>query len=509
MKKLIFTATILFLTLSVDAQDFVSNALLFSRSQPTGSARIQAMGGPKAAIGGDYSSALINPAGLGMYNRNEVTITPGLNFINSNSTYYGVSSPAESRSAFAIPGFSLVLNMPSDRETGYLGGSFSISLTRTNDFHQDFRYQAVNNQNSIIDYFIEDAGTINPDDLLYDDVDGPGSYFYSLTALGYNNYLIEDLYDENNNITGYGTVLDFNRVTQEEISERKGSQSQWNLSYGANFNDKFFAGATIGIASIRYKLSQVFIEDNFGYNPDAPEALSDFRITETYDIRGSGVNLALGAIYRPVDFIQVGASILTPTFFGITDKYQARIESNWNNFEYYEGDDPLNNVYQEFPEEQISEYNITTPLKINAGVTFIQKFGLLSANIEYLNYGRAKYSSDLAGEFSNDNEDIKNAYNRVLNLSLGAEFRHDIMRLRLGGNFMSDPYNEADVNRSITTLAAGIGARLEKFFIDFAVNHSTSKTERIPYFTLVGDADPLAKIKFSSTKYLMTVGFTF
>jgi hypothetical protein len=508
MKKVIFIAIILSLNLAAEAQDFVSNALLFSRSQPVGSARTQAMGGPKAALGGDYSSSLINPAGLGMYNRNEATITPSLNFINSSSTYYGVASPQESRSAFSIPGFSLVLNVPSNKESGYLGGSFAISLTRTNDFNQDFRYRAENNQNSIIDYFIEDAGDIDPEELLYDDDTGAGSYFYSLTALAYNNYLTEEIYDDNNNVIGYGTVLDFSSVRQEEISERKGSQSQWNISYGANFNDRFFAGITIGIASIRYKLSQVFIEDDFNYNADAPNALDDYTVTERYDIRGSGVNVALGAIFRPVDFIQIGASFTSPTYYGITDKYHARIESNWNNFEYFENEF-LNNVYQEFPEEQIYEYNITTPLRLNGGVALIQKFGILSANIEYVDYRKAKYSSEVAGEFSLDNDDIKQAYKPVVNYNLGAEFRHQIFRFRVGAAYMSDPFDDQDLDRSIKTFTGGIGLRFEQFFVDLGANYMMTKGDRIPYFTFVGNADPLATQDYQRTSYLMTVGFSF
>jgi hypothetical protein len=509
MKKLIFTATALCLSIVAFTQDFVSNALLFSRSQPVGSARVQAMGGPKSALGGDYSSSLINPAGLGMYNRNEVTLTPSLNFISSTSSYYGTSSPTESRAPFSIPGFSLVLNSPSDRQRGYLGGSFGITMVRTNDFNQDFRYQARNDQNSLLDYFIDDAGDIDPDELLYDDVSGPGSYFYSLTALAYNNYLMEEIYDDNDIVIGYGTVLDFSSVRQEEISERKGSQTQWNISYGANFDDKFFAGLSVGISSIRYKHSQVFREDDFNYNTDAPNALDDYTVTENYDIRGSGVNLSLGAIYRPIDFFQVGASFVTPTYYAITDKYQARIASRWNNFEYSPGVVLGDDVFQEFPEEQLYEYNITTPSRLNVGITFIQKFGLITANVEHTNYQKAKYSSEIAGEFQGDNDEIKRAYSDSWNVSLGMEFRHDFMRYRVGGGYMPDPYSDQDVDRSIKTITAGLGTRLEQFFIDFAVTHSSTENTRIPYFTYVGNADPLASMKLKATRVMMTVGFTF
>lgn len=74
------------------AQGFVENGLLFSRTQPAGSARIQALGGTQIALGGDYSSALSNPAGLGMFNRSEFTFTPALNFNNMNAGHLGLTA---------------------------------------------------------------------------------------------------------------------------------------------------------------------------------------------------------------------------------------------------------------------------------------------------------------------------------------------------------------------------------------------------------------------------------
>ena len=41
-----------------------------------GTARIRAMGGAATSLGGDLSSAYLNPAGLGFYNRSDFSITP-------------------------------------------------------------------------------------------------------------------------------------------------------------------------------------------------------------------------------------------------------------------------------------------------------------------------------------------------------------------------------------------------------------------------------------------------
>ena len=186
MKKLILSGILFGLILPAFGQDFIDNALLFSRTQRSGSARIQAVGGAQTALGGDFSSALSNPAGLGMFNKSEFTASAGLNFLNSTSTFYGNES-RDSKTAFSNPALSLVLHTPSPRESGFVGGAFAISISRTNDFQQVFRYNADVSGISIIDYFIEDAGDINPDEMLI--INGSmGSYFKTLTGLAYNNY---------------------------------------------------------------------------------------------------------------------------------------------------------------------------------------------------------------------------------------------------------------------------------------------------------------------------------
>lgn len=489
--------------MSAFAQDFIDNALLFSRVKPGGSARIQGLGGAQVSLGGDYSSALSNPAGLGMFNRSEFTISPALNFYNSTSGYFGTET-TDSKSVFNIPGLSVVIHNPSGEEEGFLGGSVGISLTRINDLNTDYRFSGVNNQNSIVDYFIQDAGDIDPQELFFG-----GSYFYSLTGLAYNNYLIEPFEDADG--IYYDSKLLFNSGTQEEVSQRKGAQYQWSIAYGANFSDKFFAGASLGITSLRYKLNQVYKEYDLTYPADTDVALRDFSMTEDYDIRGSGVNFSIGGIYRPIDFIQVGASFTTPTYYQITDSYKARMESNWNNYDYTPDDNTdtnLNAVSEEFDQPLVSEYNLTTPMKLNTGISFISKFGLISADVEFVNYSKAKYKSDIADDFDDENEGIINEYARVKTYRLGAEYRLQEYRFRGGFSYQEDPMaNSGTTSRSLTTLTGGLGYRGKKFFVDLAAVYSKTQGRRAPYF--VDGNYPVANQKFNNTNYIMTVGFTF
>ena len=71
------------------ASEYHEQALLFSQNNYTGTARIQGLGGAQVSLGGDLSSALSNPAGLGFYNRSEFNLTSSYNNFNTSTEYLG------------------------------------------------------------------------------------------------------------------------------------------------------------------------------------------------------------------------------------------------------------------------------------------------------------------------------------------------------------------------------------------------------------------------------------
>ncbi len=310
-----------------------------------------------------------------------------------------------------------------------------------------------------------------------------------------------------------GFPAEVRTVDQEELSESKGSQYQWSISYGANFSDKFFLGAGIGVTSIRYKVTQYFTESNFRYSEDPTYVpIDNFKTTENYDIRGSGVNFTIGAILRPVDFLQVGASLVTPTYYNMTDTYTARIESVWN---YYgdpnnESFPPRRDVSEHFEDiPVISEYNLSTPLRVTTGATFISKFGFISGEVEFVDYGKAKYNSDIADDFDAENEGVKAEYQPVVNYRLGAEYRYKIYRIRAGYNYMQDPYRQTgNIDHSVQSFSGGLGVRTKNFFVDLGAIFSSTEGTRSPYYSTIGN-DPVAYQKFKSANYILTFGFTF
>lgn len=499
-----FGATLSVILLSVNfswAQSYSESALLFSRTQPAGSARVLGLGGTQTALGGDYSSALSNPAGLGMYNRSEFTFSPALSFYNTKSEFNGTSTD-ESSSKFNIPGISYVMHMGrDDDERSFRGGSLGISFSRINDFNRSILYRGRNEVNSIVDYFMEQANGDIPSQF------DPGDSEYNTpTGLAYYNYLIgpQSITDPNKPDNQYFTDAPPESDQQEEIIS-KGTSYQWNFSYGANIKDMFFFGGGLGISTLRYKSQKTFSESYL--DTDTIQSMS---LSENLNIRGSGVNVTLGAIVRPVDFLQIGVSFTSPTYYQITENYDASMSTNWSNYDYWDGS-KYTNLNNESASTDIvtSEYNLTTPLKISAGIAFISKYGFITADIERTNPAKARYSSDISGiSFSPENNEIKSLYKATNNYRVGAEFRYDIFRLRAGYNIQSSSFENKDLDNKVTTISGGVGVRLKKFYADFALINRSYDNFYSPY-TLSDRLEPVVKMENKTLTSMLTFGFTF
>jgi hypothetical protein len=498
------------------AQSFTETALLFSRTKPGGSARMQALGGAQMSLGGDYSSAYSNPAGLGMFNRSEFGLSFGYNSATTQSQFLD-NSTSQTENNFHVPGFGLVFQSEKGGSKGFLSGSFGINFNRINNFHQAFNYQGTNSYNSIIDYFIEDAAGFEPDSFLKN-----GDNFNSPTGLAYNNYLIEDSTFLNPNASPleYLSVLgtfpnnpnDIRTVLQKEEVITDGAQNQWSFSYGANISDKIFLGAGLGIASLRFQVNKTYSESDFYFELDPGfEPLDNLVLEEEIKINGTGINGTFGLIARPIDIVQVGISYTTPTRYNITDTYKASVNTLWNNFDYF-GDGDLIRDVSESSDDVISEYSLTTPGRLTMGTSvFFGKSGFITADVEMINYAGAKYSSDISGiSYSSDNENINSLYQNTFNYRVGGEYRFESFRARAGYSFMPDPFKSEQngIGRQISSISGGLGYRGTKFYADLALVFSQGNNSYRPYRINSIDS-PLVTLENKTTLVVLTLGIPF
>lgn len=481
------------------AQSYVESALTFTRTNPGGSARIQGMAGAQTALGGDYSSAHSNPAGLGMFNRSEITFTPAFSTYRTQASFLdGNDDTSDSR--INIPGISGVFHMPIEN-SGFIGGSFAISLTRTNDFNRSTFYHGRNTETSIIDSFLDNAFGDNTSQ--FDD----GAYNYNTpTGLAYHNFLIgpEDIIDPTLPDDVYFTDVRGIPDQQENIRTR-GASNQWNFAYGANYKDKLYLGLGIGVVSLRYKNQKTYAEN---FTDD--DVFNNLQLDETLDIRGNGINATLGVIVRPVDFLQVGASFTTPTYYELSESYSAYMRTSWKNFDYYgDGREILNNK-EAGTDVVMSDYTLTTPMKISTGVAFLSKWGLITGDVQFINPAKARYSSNIPGvNFNNENADVRSTFATTVNYRVGGEFRYNIFRARAGYGVQGSTYNSSfDIDNSIRTISGGLGIRIQKFYTDFALVHSSGTVFYQPYGFFDGPG-PVAELDQKTTTGMITFGFNF
>jgi hypothetical protein len=534
---LVLCAIGMFISFELNAQNyFIEQALLFSRQNAGGSARIQAMGGAQVALGGDFSSALSNPAGLGIYNRNEFTITPAFSMQNANSDYSTLeldqnnntlttnSSSSFSSSNLSLPGLSIVFGANKNNDKApFMGGTFALTLNRINDFNGGFEYQGQNNGSSIIDYFLEVSNGYTKDqfDPKFDpnnNAAGKGDNVNTPAFLGFENYLLGPT---TTNGTDYFTDVT-GKPLQSEIVKTSGSQNQWNISYGANFIDKIFLGAGIGITSVRYSYDKTYKENYEGQLMNCNGCFNNLVLNETRSTTGSGINLALGAIYKPIDFIQFGVSYVTPTAYQLNDTYNASMTTSWNNFDYFgNGQRILTNEKSSSIDDPVS-YGLSTPSRFTLGTAvFIPKKGFITADVEMINYSRAttnnfsEQSYSLTIDASSEvNAKVSTRFKSVTNIRIGAEYRIKKFRVRAGYNLMADPYLRKPtdrINYSLTNASAisgGLGYRNSKFFIDLAVINTQGDGYYVPY-AVASPVSPYLNYSNSVTRIMFTVGFPF
>lgn len=492
-----------------DALGYYNEAIRFSRSQSLfGSARVQAMGGVQTAIGGDLSAGTGNPAGLGLFRRSQFSLTPGFGLANTNTTFLG-SNTIDSKLNVNLNGFGLVLTKIKDDilPDKWRGGSFAITFQRTNNFQNRFSYEGVNTRNSLGDYLAESALGINRDDLFV-----ATDSIFSLQELAFNTFLI----DEYANAPGeyYTLSRDSNdqllgNMLQQESVNTRGAQYQWSFAYGGNYDDKFYFGVALGIKTLNFRQVKEF-KETVQYDGNSIPSLLDYTLTDELEVKGTGINFSLGLMYRPADFIRIGVSATTPTFYALTENFKTSLSANFDNFSYQGV--ILNNESAETVPGTFN-YSLTTPYKLNAGIAFFfGKKGFISGDVELNAFDQARLSGGNSSfTFNGDNRTIRNIYKTTLNVKVGGEYRiNRVLRLRAGAAFFDDPYNNVDdIDRTILHFTGGFGFRpAPGVNIDIAVVNTRFNSAYVPY-TLSSGEHPTTTTTNGFTSAVITAGFSF
>lgn len=510
------TALLISYASALYAQD-ETDALRFSYLQPQGTARSMGIGGALGALGGDFTSLSINPAGIGVYRRSEFTFTPSLKMNSTQGTYLSKQMDDNS-TRFNINNLGIVATSAQRGQryerSKWKSVSFGFGINRLADFSNNYTYGGYmainpldNNSSSGAEVFSIDANKRIAADPQKDTRNFPN---YSMAYLGYESFLLDS------SSTGFFPVtFNANGVNQQRSVTQRGGISELAVSLGGNYDEKLMLGATLGIPVVRFKREIIYSEKDASGNTN--NDFESFEYRETLTTRGSGLNLKLGFIYKPVEAFRIGASIHTPTLMTLKDESNKSLTASTENLKNtlgYGGSsttriDAPTNTYQ---------YSLVTPWRgVISAAGILGKYGFISIDYEYVNYSSARfYFEDVDRSWQNDvNSAIKNNYKGASNLRAGLEGRLDKVSLRVGFGYYGSPYKNAAVNADRIELSAGIGFRTDSWFVDLGFVNSQSKRQEQPYWldaSQQGYANvvvPTATLKNNFNNAALTFGVKF
>lgn len=477
-----------------------SDALKYSNIYYGGTARFMGMGGAMGAVGADLSTFSTNPAGIGLFRRSEFTFSTSLYSSLTKSDYKNEVNK-DSRTAVNIENVGGVFVFD--------GGSRSvphfqlgISLNRLNNFNDRTFIRGYNNQSSFV------WGSVN-------NMNRQLGSDFSLTTvedLLWNTYVITRDFNQSGEPTSdfYNDISskyfeDGNALLQEKIAYTSGGVQELAFTGGANINDRVYVGVTLGVPFLNYAEDSYYSETDDG---NGNEYFKSFTLRQKFSSSGAGINGKFGIIVRATNFLRIGASFHTPTWYpGIRENYFYSVESS---FDKPVDDKGNRSFYSDF--SGIYRWQLSTPWRLSGSAAFIiQRAGLVSIDYEYNTYSSMSMSPAI--DFKNENQVIKNSYGSQHIVRVGTEWNAGPIQLRAGYGYYGSPYKDKLNDATRMNISGGLGFRTKYFFMDLSYLYTFYGMDNYLYGAssdwLTGKQVPAEFATMKYNKHIVTLSLGF
>lgn len=471
MKKIYLFAFAAMTALQVQAQKATQDTYVgaaLATEDLNGTARYVGMGGAMDALGAEISTMGSNPAGIGLFRKNQVSASLSVVSQEDGKTFQNGS-----KTHVSFDQIGVVFSGRTGK-TSYLNFGFNFHKNR-NFNHVLYAARALNGSSQSTQTVIKDGGG------LFDT-----QAWSQLDDLYYGNMLYDKSTDM---IYSYeGEAYDFNRAVTGYIGE-------FDFNISGNIKNRLYLGLTVGIQNVNYKNYSEY------YETLNSTKVTDVLISDNHKITGTGFNIKAGLIFRPVEEspFRIGLSVASPTFYRLTTENYTTIGGNVDRSSAKE------------------DFRFNTPWKfgLSLGHT-VSDYLALGAVYEYADYGACDmrtidgtyydpYSDTYSSSSSTDNNmkrHTEETLKGVHTVKLGAEFKVDKnIALRLGYNYVSPMYKEDGVRdqtiyspgvyyastthyinwKATNRITAGVGFSFDKFRLDLAYQYNTRKGDFYPF----------------------------
>lgn len=520
------TISILFLALAAlpaSAQETYQDTKLVE-NELNGTARYVGMGGAMEALGADISTISSNPAGIGLFRKNQVTVSGGLVTQGGDATtspaFNGIQlnySGNKTNASFDQVGFVWAHRI---NKRSYLNFGFNYHKSRNFDQILNAGGKLTNasqNKLSAIKYAL-----------------GVGDNAWNAVDANYMEMFK----------SADGNDMEYRNGSQYLFGQyQKGYIGDYDFNFSGNINDRIFLGITLGIHDVNYRSNSIYSEDLEGDAYSLAE--------EGLKIDGTGYDVKLGAIFRPFASspFRVGVYVHTPVFYSLTQHGLSGISLGSLNSD---GSTANDGTYSE--NYATLDYRVNTPWKfgVSLGHT-VGNYLALGATYEYSDYGTIDnryidggYYDDFYGQWydssSSDhamNHNTKKTLRGVSLLKLGAEYKvAPAWSVRLGYNYQSPIFKEEGFRdgsiesqgvayatstdftnwKATNRFTCGVGYQYKGFTIDLAYQYTQTDGDFYPFMSYyAADSEPEemnnqvggTSVSFKRSQFLLTLGYRF
>ena len=518
MKKYIFVAAMAFAAMPVLAQETYENAKVAAEDL-NGTARYVGMGGAMEALGADISTIGTNPAGIGLFRRS----TMGLSFgLVSQQDAADFSAGNKTNMSFDQIGF-----VYSSRSGGsFLNFGFNYHKSRNFDYILSAADKLNNASQNKLTYAKQKNGLLFPSN-----ADGVPDIAHPYVQCNQ----LDDIYARNLNYDPDLNTWFYDPATSYTMDRaHKGYVGEYDFNISGNLNDRVYLGFTMGLHDVNYRHYSEYVEQLQG-----PSGAYSMMVSDERKIDGSGVDVKVGVIFRPVETspFRLGISIATPTWYDLTTRNSTVVSDNMgasqSNGESY-------------------DYKLYTPWKfgLSAGHT-IGNYLALGASYEFADYAHLDsryvtgeyydywyggyYSESESDDAMNDHTD--RTLKGVSTLKLGLEYKPaPEIAVRFGYNYVSPMYKEEGFKdgtlnsdgsyyssatdytnwKSTNRITCGIGYNVGNMNLDVAYQYSSTNGEFSPFMNYFDNNDKsednvcdAVNVSNKRHQLLFTIGYKF
>ncbi len=410
MKKFSLIAIIMLVASVAAGAQGMEDALRYSEQFYVGSARTMAMGNAFTALGGDLGALGINPASSAIYNCCEFAVTGGFSWNNTSSTFNGTEgdyAKSVSRTRFTLPNMNAVFSLPTGRDYGLVSYSFGLGFNKTANFNSRTYFGGYDGATSLLGNIAAGLEGVDRSYLTADDAFEAG-YCTNQEILAFDAYLVNPYHNLSDSYIGAtenewtGGLGVENPLFKSYDRTTGGGVYDIHFNYGMNFNDRLYLGANLNFKIVEYN-------EDFWYGEEArsgdlyDSGFKSMKYNYWQNTSGGGVNMQLGAIWVPVDFLRLGITYTTPTLYTLTDAWQEAMYSTYpDNLPEYRSVDTQS-------PQRTYEYNLRAPGRLSLGAALVfGRSGIISADLERVNLSKMRLHDNYGYDdtYDNVNKDI-------------------------------------------------------------------------------------------------------